>query len=230
MKVLGTTETTYEIEKLLNDAAEYLIFVTPYIKINKRLKVKLSDAFKTVKKVYFVYRKNEITKEEVEWFKLFNNVELLGINNLHAKIYINEKKAIISSMNLYEYSQVNNHEISLLIDTKPNIESFRAILEEIRIIVESEYNNHSIIDIVENVRDYTMGKLYYKYAEYPQLKREKTNGMSVYEYISKKAMQIVDFSESELYEDKTAILKATNLGKERYSKLKSMFNVLINED
>jgi len=37
--------------------------------------------------------------------------------NLHAKCYLNEDKMIISSMNLYEFSQQNNREMGILIDT-----------------------------------------------------------------------------------------------------------------
>ncbi len=33
--------------------------------------------------------------------------------NLHAKCYLNEKAAIITSMNLYDFSQVNNNEMGV---------------------------------------------------------------------------------------------------------------------
>jgi phosphatidylserine/phosphatidylglycerophosphate/cardiolipin synthase-like enzyme len=44
-------------------------------------------------------------------------VRLYFSKNLHAKCYLNEDKMIIASMNLYEFSQQNNREMGILIDT-----------------------------------------------------------------------------------------------------------------
>ena len=33
--------------------------------------------------------------------------------NLHAKCYLSETSALVTSMNLYEFSQVNNHEMGI---------------------------------------------------------------------------------------------------------------------
>ena len=35
--------------------------------------------------------------------------------NLHAKCYMNENMCIVTSLNLYEFSQVNNNEMGILI-------------------------------------------------------------------------------------------------------------------
>ena len=45
---------------------------------------------------------------------LSDHVHLYFSKNLHAKCYLNEKKMIITSMNLYEFSQVNNREMAFL--------------------------------------------------------------------------------------------------------------------
>ncbi len=42
------------------------------------------------------------------------NVYVGHINNLHAKYYSNEEMGITTSMNLYEYSQVNNYELGVV--------------------------------------------------------------------------------------------------------------------
>jgi phosphatidylserine/phosphatidylglycerophosphate/cardiolipin synthase-like enzyme len=49
-------------------------------------------------------------------------------NNLHAKCYISENEAIISSLNLYEYSQVNNDEMGILV--KSNHEMYKDIWDD----------------------------------------------------------------------------------------------------
>lgn len=58
-----------------------------------------------------------ITKD-FEFFKDFPNIEIKYNTRLHAKYYANESTALLSSMNLYDYSQNNNIEFG--ISTKSN--------------------------------------------------------------------------------------------------------------
>ena len=44
-----------------------------------------------------------------------NYVRISFCKNLHAKCYLNEESCIVSSLNLYEFSQVNNNEMGILI-------------------------------------------------------------------------------------------------------------------
>jgi len=50
---------------------------------------------------------------------------------LHAKCYINENKAIISSMNLYDYSQTRNVEMGFLITKEGDPEAYKKMMEDI---------------------------------------------------------------------------------------------------
>jgi phosphatidylserine/phosphatidylglycerophosphate/cardiolipin synthase-like enzyme len=51
--------------------------------------------------------------------------------NLHAKCYINENKAIISSMNLYDYSQTTNVEMGFLITKEKEPEAYQKMMDDI---------------------------------------------------------------------------------------------------
>lgn len=64
MKVLSTTETSYHLEKLVKEANEKLTIVSPYLKINKLLRVSLEDAFKRCSEVNFVFRTNQLNFSE----------------------------------------------------------------------------------------------------------------------------------------------------------------------
>jgi len=44
------------------------------------------------------------------------NVQVYEIKNLHAKCYLNENTAIITSMNLYQFSQENNREMGIKVE------------------------------------------------------------------------------------------------------------------
>ena len=53
--------------------------------------------------------------KEFDIWKSFPNIRLVGLNNLHAKYYANESKGVITSLNLYRYSIMNNIEYGCLI-------------------------------------------------------------------------------------------------------------------
>jgi phosphatidylserine/phosphatidylglycerophosphate/cardiolipin synthase-like enzyme len=122
-KILNTTEFTYEIEMLLKNCEKYLIILSPYLKINPRLSFIISN----IKvKTYLIYRDTDL--KNIEPLKLNDNITIVQSKNLHAKAYINENNAIIGSLNLYDYSQVNNFELGVKISKKENLEQFNKLL------------------------------------------------------------------------------------------------------
>lgn len=220
MKVIGTTKISYEIEQILDVASDYLVLVTPYLKLNQRLKVRLADAFKKANSIFFLYRENELRQQELVWLKTFSNIKLFPIKNLHAKIYLNQECALIASMNLYEYSQINNHEFAVMIDRWDDWEASEDTLNEIRIILTSQYEDTGFDIVLDSIQDYSMRALFYELSDNYTFGNFRKNSQDLYEFICNKARELASFQDFELYQDKTAILRATDLGKDRYNSLK----------
>jgi hypothetical protein len=57
--------------------------------------------------------------------------------NLHAKCYLNQKTAIITSMNFYEYSQLNNTGLGMKITTESDPKLYEQINETVKKIVRN---------------------------------------------------------------------------------------------
>ena len=57
------------------------------------------------------------------------------LQNLHAKCYLNESECIISSLNLYEFSQVNNNEMGISVRKYEDDEVFKDAYEEAQRII-----------------------------------------------------------------------------------------------
>jgi hypothetical protein len=55
--------------------------------------------------------------------------------NLHAKCYLNESEALVTSMNLYEFSQVNNHEMGIYVGRASDPQLYDAIYDEARRLI-----------------------------------------------------------------------------------------------
>jgi phosphatidylserine/phosphatidylglycerophosphate/cardiolipin synthase-like enzyme len=147
-KILSSSETTFCIEKIITNAEQKLTIISPYVKIHNRLNTILLEKQDCDIELGFVYGKNsDIDKKLIEDIKSFNNFRILHNKNLHAKIYANEKECLITSMNLYDYSQAHNYEIGVLInkDEEPN-EFLDVMTIQKRIIRGSELQYSSEVE------------------------------------------------------------------------------------
>lgn len=111
-----------EIEKLIQEATLDIFLISPYIKLHNRIKSELRDLKKRPKvNLKIVFGKNEgnfyqsLNLEDLEFLKGLPNIEIRYAKLLHAKYYANEDKAILTSMNLYDFSQNNNIEFGILL-------------------------------------------------------------------------------------------------------------------
>lgn len=112
---LTTSGITYHLEELIKSARANLILISPYLKLNDRIKELLVDKNLLRIDIRIIYGKNELQPEENNWLKELKYVRTSFCKNLHAKCYLSEELCIISSLNLYEFSQVNNNEMGVLI-------------------------------------------------------------------------------------------------------------------
>jgi len=120
-KYLRTSSITAELEDLIREAKERLIIISPYLKLSDNVKELLNDKEREKVETRIIFGKQELAPTEMSYLENLKYVRLYFSKNLHAKCYLNESKMIISSMNLYEFSQQNNREMGILIDTQ-NVE------------------------------------------------------------------------------------------------------------
>ncbi len=120
-KFIRGNELNTEVEKILENSIEQIILISPYIKLHDRYASVLKSKKENDKlAITVVFGKNEedisrsMKQEDFEFFKQFPNIEIRYEKQLHAKYYSNETTAIITSMNLYSYSQDNNIEAGVL--------------------------------------------------------------------------------------------------------------------
>ena len=114
-KFLNTSGTNFFLEELIKNAKERLILISPYLRLNDRIKELLEDKDRLKIDIRIVYGKSDLHPDEIKWMQKLDYVRLSFCKNLHAKCYLNEGECIISSLNLYEFSQVNNNEIVILV-------------------------------------------------------------------------------------------------------------------
>ena len=136
---LTTSGITFHLEELIKSARERLILISPFLKINERLRQLIEDKDRDKIDIRVIYGKNELQPEENNWLKSKAFVRSSFCKNLHAKCFMNESEALITSMNLYEFSQVNNEEMGILVSKAEDTSLYTSVYEEaMRLIRISE--------------------------------------------------------------------------------------------
>ena len=136
---LTTTGVSYRLEEIIKNASERLVIISPFLRVNERVKELLEDKNRLKIDVRVIYGKNELRPEENNWLESMDFIRTSFCNNLHAKCYLNENEALLTSMNLYEFSQINNNEMGLLVSRKEEPDLYEKIREEsMRLVRVSE--------------------------------------------------------------------------------------------
>ena len=134
-KFLNASATNYFLEELIKDAKDRLVLVSPFLKLNDRMKELLSDKNRLKIDVRIVYGKSELQPQEIDWLRGLTYIRTSFCKNLHAKCYLNEELCIITSLNLYEFSQVNNNEMGILIRRSEDAALYKDAYEEAQRII-----------------------------------------------------------------------------------------------
>jgi hypothetical protein len=156
-KYLFDSSLSAAIEDLIKNAKDKLTLISPYIDLSERVKSALNEQLNKKNpnftlKVLFGKDGKDVLKNErrsakqlkdsLEFFMNFPNVEIKFEKRLHAKFYLNDFDMIFSSMNLYNYSLVNNIEFGI-IENLSSIGILGQIGESVVEIVESFENQIS---------------------------------------------------------------------------------------
>ena len=116
-----------EIEDIVRSARERIVLVSPYIKADEDLVERLKGKTEDVE-IVVVYGKDKDQPQAKSLFEA-RGVTKIFVKDLHSKCYLNENKALVTSMNLYEYSQNNNEEMGVLITRKADEELYEGVID-----------------------------------------------------------------------------------------------------
>ncbi len=127
-------EVGNEVISLINEAQRNIVIVTAYLKLDgwQHAQRALVQAMRRGVDVTFIVRLNDewVENQSVAWLQQ-NKVKVLALENLHAKIYQNENRTLISSMNLHTFSANNSLEIAMVIQTQEDDRKIRAYVKSL---------------------------------------------------------------------------------------------------
>ena len=137
---LTTKEIAAGLQNIIQDAQQQLLLISPYIKVDRQIKERLvarADSGSELS-ISIIYGKEELRPQEWEWLKTLPAIEVKFSRYLHAKCYLNERVALVTSMNLYDFSE-GNDEMGILVSAKDDQQLYNKVLADaMRIAKNSE--------------------------------------------------------------------------------------------
>lgn len=131
VQYLNTQAAYAEIENIVNRAEHKLVMIAPRLPINRALLQKIFHASEHRNiDVSIVCHAKDIKPEEMAAINRINRLELFDLPNLHANCIYNEKALIMTSLNLFDYSQVNNRDMGALLTYDKDANAFIAAVNE----------------------------------------------------------------------------------------------------
>ena len=158
VKLLDTSHCSAELSDLVKNAQTEIILVSPYLQISPRLFDLLKEASLRNISITLIYRNDKLSEKDSTKFKeqkdklLSLNVKMSSLENLHAKCYLNDSMAVITSMNLYQYSQENNIEFGICIRKEEDPGLYNETYNEMqRIYRISQFDQPDQLQTVKNI-------------------------------------------------------------------------------
>lgn len=133
MELIQPAEISGKIMTLIDQAKEEIIIVSPYNKFTywKKLTQRIEKAKQRGVKIKWYIRKN--VDNNVEQIRQIG-IEPIEIENLHCKLYLNEQHAVVTSMNLHEYSDSSSIDIGYLITEE---DKYKELTDFIDVYIDS---------------------------------------------------------------------------------------------
>ncbi len=138
MDFIPPAEISGKIMTLIDQADKELILVSPFNKIGKwgKLTTRIKSALKRGVTIHWYVREGAKNND-------LDQIEALGIQpipvkNLHAKLYLNESHAVVSSMNLHQFSDSSSIDIGYWVDETNKLEELKTFIDMYLPIPETE--------------------------------------------------------------------------------------------
>lgn len=151
-KFLTTRGTISEIECIINNAKNGFVLISPFIKIPDSLFQNMRAADQRGVIATLVYGKNELEQSVKEQLSQLKNVKLYYLKNLHAKCFFNEQSMVITSLNLYDFSEQNNREMGVLVTRTNDMNVYNEAVREADIIISLSARSDFNVQVNEPIR------------------------------------------------------------------------------
>jgi phosphatidylserine/phosphatidylglycerophosphate/cardiolipin synthase-like enzyme len=147
MDVLSSTDISREVLALIEGAKQVLILVSPYFDPWERLTSEIKRAANRpgVKVVLLLRGGDDRAKQEEKARDLLaSGVKIGFLSRLHAKVYISESQAIVTSMNLLKSSALDSWELAIRASAVQDAGLFKEIVHHTKGLLDRAKDEQEI--------------------------------------------------------------------------------------
>ena len=128
-RFLTTKGALDAIERVVRTAENEVVLLTPFVQLSDTDQRRLKEADARGVEVTLVCRYDALKEEWRRFFASLDHAAVYDEPALHAKCFFNERGLVLTSLNLYEYSE-RNHEMGVWLDPEEDAEAFRDAVAE----------------------------------------------------------------------------------------------------
>ena len=125
---LTRRDIVHHLHRIIDEAEKELVLISPYIKADNDTQNLLENTKRSTR-INVIYGKEELQPKQKSFLEGLS-IRTIYRENLHAKCYLNENEALLTSMNLYVFSQENNDEMGILVSKEEDQNLYEAIYEQ----------------------------------------------------------------------------------------------------
>ena len=142
IQVVKDDEVAPAVLRIIREAGEFVVLISPFNAFWTHLKNEIQEAIRRNVRVTLIYQAEAYARGDgTEWL-IAQGGTVFRHPNLHAKIYLNESSAMLSSMNLTQGSSRNSMDIGMLVDgsdaTYKELLAYASRLRNLSTRIESE--------------------------------------------------------------------------------------------
>jgi PLD-like domain len=134
-RFLTTKDLSVAIHEVIGSAQGELLLLSPYLKLSEPVRELLLERDCRRQPTRVLCRNVKSFQRAIPALKGLPCVEVRFAKTLHAKCYVNEQTAVVTSMNLHEYSQEHNDEMGFVVTQRDAPGLFDQIHSEARRLV-----------------------------------------------------------------------------------------------
>lgn len=144
IKVLHPTEIALRVRALAATAQDLLVIVTPYFNPWAQMLAEIERAAQRRVDVRLIVREDEVERMRAALAPCHAcGVKIHSRTRLHAKLYVTEAAAILTSMNLLETSANDSWEAGIQVEKAGAPDAYRRLRNQAQDLIESSEEIHS---------------------------------------------------------------------------------------
>ena len=218
IELLNTTELNLEIENMFRKEKHFILILSPFLDLNEKIQAILSMSSAEVIILYREIKEHPNNKNQIKKIDDFVNcmpkVKFFAIPNFHSKVYITSGILIITSLNLYEFSQINNFELGIVLKETSYNKMIGKLFEELQILFEMNKLDKKIL---ENLKLPTINDLFNEILIKCEKKERDYQNAELLKLFSKQMMEKFIFGRKNRWSsDENILQRSTTVNRHMY--------------